>query len=581
MKKITRNIGTKVLSMIMILAVIFAITVGTTMYSQMLVKENGEAITERYIPILQNTYEMQKSIEKSMKYLNIITLYDNAELRQGLEAALDVELQNIAASEEAVSGLLAQADNQDMSDKYADYISYVHKMVDMTREIEDYVNKGDFANANMVMSVDFQTLLAQEGEPTETAFMEVLNDNVQTAQKAYAKAVVYSMQIVIVAIIAFVIVLLVIVIAVRNIVSKPAKKASKQLNNIIDNINNNQGDLTERIDVKSKDEIGQLSAGINDFIGNLQSIMRQISKDASRMDETVASMNSEIATSSDSVDSIASVMEELTASMEEVSASIDILEHNSKDILASINEVQEQTQIGADTSADIKALAIGVKEATEEKKLGIENVMVEKKTELTAAIEESKQVEEINNLTEDILEIASQTNLLALNASIEAARAGEAGRGFAVVAEEIRQLAENSTKTANNIQDISSKVVGAVENLMRNSSSLLEYIQDTIIADYAGFEGATDMYTEKAERIDNVVMAFSQNINHLNGIMTETVDSISNISSAMSESTKGVVLVTENISDIAGSMTQIKGEAGSNLEISNQLNAEVGKFKKI
>ena len=581
MKKVTRNIGTKVLSMIMILAVIFAITVGTTMYSQMLVKQNGEAITERYIPILQNTYEMQKSIEKSMKYLNIITLYDNAELRQSLETALDVELQNIAASEKTVSELLAQADNQDMSDKYTAYISYVHKMADMTREIEDYVNKGDFANANMVMSVDFQTLLAQEGEPTETAFMEVLNDNVQTAQKAYAKAVVYSMQIVIVAIIAFVIVLLVIVIAVRNIVSKPAKKASKQLTNIIDNINNNQGDLTERIDVKSKDEIGQLSAGINDFIGNLQSIMRQISEDASRMDETVASMNSEIATSSDSVDSIAGVMEELTASMEEVSASIDILEHNSKDILASINEVQEQTKIGADTSNEIKALALGVKETTEEKKHGIENVMVEKKDELTTAIEASKQVEEINNLTEDILEIASQTNLLALNASIEAARAGEAGRGFAVVAEEIRQLAENSTKTANNIQDISSKVVGAVENLMRNSSSLLEYIQDTVIADYAGFEGATDMYTEKAERIDNVVMAFSQNINHLNGIMTETVDSISNISSAMSESTKGVVLATDNISDIAGSMTQIKDEAGSNLEISNQLNAEVGKFKKI
>ena len=581
MKKVTRNIGTKVLSMIMILAVIFAITVGTTMYSQMLVKQNGEAITERYIPILQNTYEMQKSIEKSMKYLNIITLYDNAELRQSLETALDVELQNIAASEKTVSELLAQADNQDMSDKYTAYISYVHKMADMTREIEDYVNKGNFANANMVMSGDFQTLLAQEGEPTETAFMEVLNDNVQTAQKAYAKAVVYSMQIVIVAIIAFVIVLLVIVIAVRNIVSKPAKKASKQLTNIIDNINNNQGDLTERIDVKSKDEIGQLSAGINDFIGNLQNIMRQISEDASRMDETVASMNSEIATSSDSVDSIAGVMEELTASMEEVSASIDILEHNSKDILASINEVQEQTQIGADTSNDIKALALGVKEATEEKKLGIENVMAEKKAELTTAIEASKQVEEINNLTEDILEIASQTNLLALNASIEAARAGEAGRGFAVVAEEIRQLAENSTKTANNIQDISSKVVGVVENLMRNSSSLLEYIQDTVIADYAGFEGATDMYTEKAERIDNVVMAFSQNINHLNGIMTETVDSISNISSAMSESTKGVVLATDNISDIAGSMTQIKDEAGSNLEISNQLNAEVGKFKKI
>ncbi|MBR1572056.1 MAG: methyl-accepting chemotaxis protein [Lachnospiraceae bacterium] len=581
MRNITRKIGTRVMAMIMILAVIFAITVGTTTYSQALVKDNGEAISVRYVPMLQNTYEMQKSIEKSMKYLNIIALYDEPGLREGLEAALELEVQNVSLSDKVIKGLVAQTNDKDLSAKYDDYISYVNKLLKLVGEIEDSVNQGDFTTANIRLATDFQTLIEQEGEPTETAFMAALNKDLKLAQEAYANAITYSRQILMVTILAFVIVLIIIVIVIRNIVSKPAKKASSQLNTIIENINNNQGDLTDRIDVKSSDEIGQLSAGINDFIGNLQSIMRQISEDASRMDETVASMNSEIATSSDSVDSIASVMEELTASMEEVSASIDILEHNSKDILASINEVQEQTQIGADTSADIKALALGVREATEEKKLGIENVMVEKKTELTAAIEASKQVEEINNLTDDILEIASQTNLLALNASIEAARAGEAGKGFAVVADEIRQLAENSTKTANNIQEISSKVVGAVENLMNNSSALLEYLQDTIIADYAGFEGATDMYTEKAERIDAVVLAFSENITHLNNIMTENVQSIENIASAMSESTKGVVLVTENISDIAGSMSQIRGEAGSNLEISNQLNAEVGKFKKI
>ena len=105
------------------------------------------------------------------------------------------------------------------------------------------------------------------------------------------------------------------------------------------------------------------------------------------------------------------------------------------------------------------------------------------KSDLETAIAKSKEVDEINNLTESILSIASQTNLLALNAAIEAARAGEAGKGFAVVAEEIRTLAEESSVTANNIKSIAQNVNTSIESLITSSRQILDFIDNKIIMD--------------------------------------------------------------------------------------------------
>lgn len=177
-------------------------------------------------------------------------------------------------------------------------------------------------------------------------------------------------------------------------------------------------------------------------------VIRKVHHQSESMQNSLGVMNTEVNSSSENVNYIATTMEEITASMEEIASSIEGLMKNTHEILEFVNNVGDQTKECVSISSDIKALAIGVKEETEKKKNEISNLINEKQNALFSSIEASRQITNINNLTNDILDIASQTNLLALNASIEAARAGEVGKGFAVVAEEIRQLAENSKNTA-------------------------------------------------------------------------------------------------------------------------------------
>ncbi|MBO5372915.1 MAG: methyl-accepting chemotaxis protein [Lachnospiraceae bacterium] len=367
----------------------------------------------------------------------------------------------------------------------------------------------------------------------------------------------------------------------RFTISKPAYRANSNLNEIIGKIQNDEGDLTQRIPVTTKDEIGQLTAGINGFLENLQRIMVTLKLDSEKMLTSASAISSQVNDSNQSALNISSAMEELAASMEEISATVEHIAAGTTDILMRIQDVSSRADDGAGMVSTIKGHATEMHAQAMQSKEETASIFKEISGYLSESVEESKNVEKINELTGNILEIASQTNLLALNASIEAARAGEAGRGFAVVADEIRNLAENSSKTANDIQNISNMVTDAVDSLAGNAEKIIQFINENVMKDYEGFVDIATQYQSDADEMNSILVDFAEKAAAITNTMTEMENGVKNISITVGESAYAVTQVANDTATLVNAMSEIQIEADANQDISKELEDEVNRFKKV
>lgn len=361
-------------------------------------------------------------------------------------------------------------------------------------------------------------------------------------------------------------------------VSRPLEKTEKELQEIVDSINNNAGDLTLRCTVEGKDEMGQLTRGINAFIDTLQNIMKQIRTNSSDLGEIVSRVTTNVGTVNENSTDISAVMEELSASMEEVAATTTQINENAENVGDHVNNLSGASKELQNYADQMKDRASQLEKGAVDHKNNATSVIEGILDSLQKAVEGSKSVEQVEGLTNEILSISSQTNLLALNASIEAARAGEAGRGFAVVADEIRQLADSSRDTASNIQNINTMVMAAVRELIRNSEEMANYIKETILPDYDTFVGSGRQYKEDSAHVNEVVTEFNSMAEELRALVTDIVNSISGIAAAIEQSSSAVNTASINTADLVKEIEEISNEMHNNSEIAQQLKGEADRF---
>ena len=367
---------------------------------------------------------------------------------------------------------------------------------------------------------------------------------------------------------------IVLTFGVRNVT-----KSIDVVNNKLEELVSSEGDLTQELQVHSGDEMEVMGNAINQLLSYIREIMVHVSNNSETLQDSSYKMLQDMVAAKEGIVDVSATMQEMNAATEKTAASVTHVTEAVGNMNDAIAVMAGDAKGGADYTAEINRKAQEIHAEAEKEQSQAKVLSAEMAKRAEEAIARSKAAEQIDILTQNILEITEETNLLALNASIEAARAGEAGRGFAVVAGEIGKLATNSADAAAKIQQVSKEVIGAVETLANEAGEMLSFIETTAMQGYDKLLSTCESYSKDAASLNETMENFKSVAVSMENSVSSVQEAIQAVDIAMDENARGISGASETIANITQSVVELESQAGANQTLAEELNGEVNKFK--
>ena len=341
----------------------------------------------------------------------------------------------------------------------------------------------------------------------------------------------------------------------------------------------NKGDLTQKLEVRTGDEMELIADNVNALLEFIRQIMLNIAGNSQNLAKSSEHIVKNLYNAEGSITDVSATMEQMSAAMEETSSSLGQVHAAIEEIYHTIETISHKANSEKESSRAIHEKAKEVYEAAVISQKNAREQAEHMIASVNEKIEKSKAVQEIGGLTANIISITSQTNLLALNASIEAARAGEAGRGFAVVADEIGKLATDSARAAAEIRTVSTNVTESVDELSREAGQMLKFMKEVAMARYEKLLQTSGDYQKDVESMTAIMQEFAAESEQVRENIDSIKETASMLNDVMEDNAKGVVNVAERSTELTVSMRDISTQADANMAVSGQLNEEVAKFR--
>lgn len=424
---------------------------------------------------------------------------------------------------------VVQDDRAQYDSLLEDYAAFKHALVHLVCASAGHKTQDAYAMANGDVAA---------GADAMKADIDALNASIsaQTLEARSHLSGVYVFSLV-VGIAAAVICVLLVLTDFRLIsvyVVAPIKSILKTIQESSGRINGMTGEVLKRTQASR-----QSAAGLSSLAGQLSSTFQEVARNVSDINDSAGTVRQE-------VQAIAEECSDITAYTAQMNARADAM--------------QQSAQSSAETT--------GAK---------TEEIL----SSLNDAIEKSKSVNQIKNLTGDILAIAQQTRLISLNASVEAANAGTAGKGFAMVAREVRDLSNSTQETAGRIQAINDVVTASVHNLSENARQLIDYMSQSVLKEFQAFVESGSQYKEDAAHIRRIMDDFHGQTQRLKDSMSGIADSIGTIDEAIDESASGIAGMAGNTRSLAADMEDITRRMGVNQDVVAELEKETAVFDNL